>query len=98
MGDATLEALGAHCGELRGLKLWAVEEVTCAGVRALARGCHRLEAVDLRACEELDKSMARCGEGCLVALAESAPPPNFLVMRFTIVLLPTLGRPTTAIV
>ena len=73
MGDATLEALGAHCGELRGLKLWAVEEVTCAGVRALARGCHRLEAVDLRACEELDKSMARSGEGCLVALAEACP-------------------------
>lgn len=50
LGDASLEALGAHSAALEHLNVHGNANITDAGVRALAAGCRRLQHADLNGC------------------------------------------------
>mmetsp|Transcript_43835 Transcript_43835/g.115196 ORF Transcript_43835/g.115196 Transcript_43835/m.115196 type:complete len:434 (+) Transcript_43835:989-2290(+) len=54
VGDDALVAIASRCPMLERLRLWAVDEVTDEGIRALAQhGGAALQSIDLRACSEL---------------------------------------------
>ena len=67
VGDAALASAAEHCPLLEQLRLWAVDDITDAGLSAIAdAGGLALEALDVRACSELTDEglvplMASCG-------------------------------------